>query len=186
MSGPELLSLVCNHCGAPLQPPASARFITCEHCGSTLEIKSEGGAAFTAVIERVEALGQRADQLTEKLEIVELNNELEELYRQWSARPLPGPDGEAQVLAGPGVMKFLAAFLALLGVVPLVVGLLSSSRSWLVMLLFPVTILPAAAWFYFWRVPAERAAIAEWEQWNRRAAELRDRIESLRQQDTSR
>ena len=50
----KILSLTCNHCGAPLEVPAKARFVTCTFCSSRLKITQEGNAAFTELLETLQ------------------------------------------------------------------------------------------------------------------------------------
>ncbi len=76
----ELISVSCNHCGAPIRVPPSARFVTCAHCNSQLEVKSTGSATYTEVLE---ALDGRTQRMTEQLEEIALQNELERLDREW-------------------------------------------------------------------------------------------------------
>ncbi len=50
----RLLSLTCNHCGAPLEVPAKTRFLTCNYCSSRLEVHRSGSAVHTEVLEAIE------------------------------------------------------------------------------------------------------------------------------------
>lgn len=70
--------LRCNHCGASLRIPAGARFVTCEFCTTSLEVKREGGVAFTAVVEQVQRLGRKIDRL-------DVRQRLSALEQQWAA-----------------------------------------------------------------------------------------------------
>ena len=56
----KLLALNCNRCGAPLEVPQKAKFITCTFCQTQLSIQRSGGAAYT---EALEELGERTEQL---------------------------------------------------------------------------------------------------------------------------
>jgi len=76
----QLLSLTCNHCGAPLEVPESAKFVTCTHCSSRLAIERSGGAAYTEVLE---ALEQRTEQIAGDVESLNLQSELDRLDREW-------------------------------------------------------------------------------------------------------
>jgi hypothetical protein len=70
--------LRCNNCGGNLQIPAGVRFVTCEFCGRGLEVKREGGIAFTAVVQRLERLAKQVDCL-------EIQDRIAALERQWMA-----------------------------------------------------------------------------------------------------
>jgi len=76
----ELIPVSCNHCGAPIQVPPSARFVTCAHCNSQLAVRSTGSATYTEVLEHLDGRTQR---MTEQLEEIALQNELERLDREW-------------------------------------------------------------------------------------------------------
>jgi len=75
-----LIDLSCNHCGAALQVGADTRFVTCTFCGSRLEVHHSGGAAYTSLLQ---ALDQRTEQIAEDVEILKLQNQLEQLDREW-------------------------------------------------------------------------------------------------------
>lgn len=49
----ELVSLSCNNCGAPLEAPKTANYLTCAHCGSRLAIQRTSTAYFTEVMGQV-------------------------------------------------------------------------------------------------------------------------------------
>lgn len=72
---PEATALSCGKCGAPLTVPGEVRYLACTFCGARLEVRREGGAAFTAVLER----------LADDVETVRLQNDLERLDREHDA-----------------------------------------------------------------------------------------------------
>lgn len=78
----EMISVTCNHCGAPLEVGANARFVTCKFCNSQLEVKRSDSAIFTEEISRI---AQNTQQMAGSLEIIELQNEIERLDREWMA-----------------------------------------------------------------------------------------------------
>ena len=49
----KVLDLNCNQCGAPLEVPAKARFVTCSFCNTRLQIQHQGAAAYTEVLEEM-------------------------------------------------------------------------------------------------------------------------------------
>ena len=79
----ELISLSCNHCGAPLEAPKTSKFLTCGHCGSRLAIKSSTSAVYTEVLDMVQDIKQRNDEIADDLEEIRIQNELERLDRNW-------------------------------------------------------------------------------------------------------
>ena len=80
----ETLSVRCNHCGAPLQVAGNTRFVTCQFCQSSLEVKRHSGAVFT---EEVARIAENTEKIAEGLGIIQLQNDLEKLDRDWEARP---------------------------------------------------------------------------------------------------
>ena len=78
----ELISVNCNHCGAPLEVGANARFVTCTFCNSQLEVKRSESAVFTEEITRI---ADNTQQMAGSLEVIELQNEIERLDREWIA-----------------------------------------------------------------------------------------------------
>jgi len=83
MSGGSSVSveeLRCNNCGAPLQVPRSANFITCNHCHTQLAVRREGTASYTEALEQV---SRQTEALTEQVRYLTYQNELAALDRQW-------------------------------------------------------------------------------------------------------
>ncbi len=78
-NGTEVLSVSCNHCGAPLSVSPETRFVTCAHCGSRLEVHRSDGAVYTQVLETV---GRIADDV----QAIRRETELERVDREWQMR----------------------------------------------------------------------------------------------------
>ncbi|HET6249931.1 MAG TPA: hypothetical protein VFE47_19735 [Tepidisphaeraceae bacterium] len=76
----QVLSITCDHCGAPLEVPPGTRFVTCRYCNSRLEIHQNGGAAYTEVLE---AIDERTQHIAEDVETIKLQNQLNQLDREW-------------------------------------------------------------------------------------------------------
>jgi hypothetical protein len=77
----ELLSVRCNHCGAPLEVGTQTKFVTCQFCQSQLEVKHTGSSTFTEVVEQIAA---NTAQMAGNLKVIEIQNELERLDREWN------------------------------------------------------------------------------------------------------
>jgi len=77
----EIVSVRCNHCGAPLQIAANARFLTCTYCGSQLEVHRSGGAVYTEVLQDIDARTQRIEH---DVADIKRQNAIEQLDRQWA------------------------------------------------------------------------------------------------------
>lgn len=76
----KLLTLSCNECGAPLEVPESAKYVTCGYCGARLTVQRTASAVYTEVLE---AIDQRTERLAQDLETLKLQNELAQLDRDW-------------------------------------------------------------------------------------------------------
>jgi hypothetical protein len=99
----RLISLTCNHCGAPLEVPANTRFVTCAYCSARLQIHRSGNAVYSEVLDEID---KRTERMADDLETIKLQNDLEALDRQWiMAREdfkVRGRDGEYRVPSKAG------------------------------------------------------------------------------------
>jgi hypothetical protein len=78
----ELVSVSCNHCGAPLEVGDQTRFVTCQFCQNRLAVKHSGSATYTEVIGQIAGNTQ---QMASNLRVIELQNELERVDREWDS-----------------------------------------------------------------------------------------------------
>ncbi|TWU19179.1 hypothetical protein [Allorhodopirellula heiligendammensis] len=76
----KLISLTCNHCGAPLDVPKSAKFVTCAYCNARLSIHHTGSTYSTELLDEIK---QTTDTLVRDVEKLKGNSELDRLDRQW-------------------------------------------------------------------------------------------------------
>jgi hypothetical protein len=76
----EIESLSCNNCGAPLDVPLPASFITCGYCGSPLSIRRTEGIHYTLMLEQLE---EHTADLTRRAEYLRLRDELETVDTEW-------------------------------------------------------------------------------------------------------
>ena len=77
----DLTQVSCNGCGAALQIPANARFVTCRYCGANLEIKHTDSAVYTETLNRID---QRTAEMAEDLGAIRRAQEIERLDREWA------------------------------------------------------------------------------------------------------
>ena len=75
-----LETLNCNACGAPIEVTSSANFIHCNHCNTNLKIHRTASATFT---ESVDRLTNTTERLSDQVEKLTRQNELEALDRKW-------------------------------------------------------------------------------------------------------
>ena len=108
----KAISVLCNHCGAPLEIAEGVRFATCSHCGTHLKLQRKGGAAFTEVLEDIDA---RTRQIAEDVNALKVYEEVERIDREWELEKdeylMSGNDGKkinpSEAVAG-GVIAMVA------------------------------------------------------------------------------
>ena len=76
----KLISVCCNHCGAPLDVSEQSRFVTCSHCNSRLIVQHTGNAVYT---ELLESLQQRTEEIADEVELLRLQADLTQLESDW-------------------------------------------------------------------------------------------------------
>ena len=74
------MKLCCQGCGADLQVTEEVRFVTCNYCQSKLEIVRDASVTHTRVLEKLERTTER---IAGNLKVIELQNDLERLDREW-------------------------------------------------------------------------------------------------------
>jgi LSD1 subclass zinc finger protein len=79
----ELTRVSCYGCGAALQVPEGARFVTCRYCNASLEIKRNETTIYTETLERID---QRTAEMAEDLDAIRHEHEIERLDREWALR----------------------------------------------------------------------------------------------------
>ncbi len=77
----KLITVRCDNCGAPVQIGEDTRFATCNHCSSQLAVQHTDSATFTQRITDLESSTQR---LEERVELIQLQNELREAEKEWT------------------------------------------------------------------------------------------------------
>jgi DNA-directed RNA polymerase subunit RPC12/RpoP len=105
----ETQSVQCNHCGAPLEVGKATRFVTCQFCNSQLEVKRTESTVFT---EEIAKITQNTERMAGSLEVLELQNDLERLDREWAAsNPVSfNKNGQPVEQTGRGGAAFGMAF----------------------------------------------------------------------------
>ncbi|MGN6370584.1 MAG: hypothetical protein ACTHN5_20215 [Phycisphaerae bacterium] len=79
----QLATVSCNKCGAALQVPETARFVTCRYCGAQLEVKRTESTISTEVLDRID---QRTADMAEDLDAIRRATEVEQLDREWALK----------------------------------------------------------------------------------------------------
>ena len=76
----KTLALTCSNCGASLDVPEGVRYVTCHYCGSRLQIQRSGNTVYTEILDDID---QRTARIAEDVDAIRLQNELEQLDREW-------------------------------------------------------------------------------------------------------
>ncbi len=76
----QLETIACSNCGAPLQVPPSANFITCNHCQTSLAVHRNDSVSYTEKIARID---KRSQQMAGELAHLRYNDELARIDREW-------------------------------------------------------------------------------------------------------
>ena len=113
----NLISVSCNHCGAPLEFPDSSKFITCKYCKSNLKIQHSGGAIYSEVLEEIR-------EVSNDVETIKWQNELERVDREWALKRQqflvtnknghssePGSSGASGIIGGVLAIIFCIFFM---------------------------------------------------------------------------
>jgi DNA-directed RNA polymerase subunit RPC12/RpoP len=113
----RVMKLCCQGCGADLQVSEEVRFITCNYCQSKLEIVRDVSVTHTRVLEKLERTTER---IAGNLKVIELQNDLERMDREWVALRenllLRGRNGELYE-PSMGAAVSLGIVIGLIGVV---------------------------------------------------------------------
>jgi len=79
----ELTPVACSNCGAPLQIPAAAQYVTCQHCSTQLEVKRNDSVAWTVRQQQLESIDRRTEQLVGQVAQLRYHSELNHVHRAW-------------------------------------------------------------------------------------------------------
>jgi len=79
----ELTPVACSNCGAPLQIPPAAQYVTCQHCSTQLEVKRNDSVAWTVKQQQLESIDRRTEQLVDEVAHLRYHSELNHVHRAW-------------------------------------------------------------------------------------------------------
>lgn len=118
----KISKVCCQGCGADLNVDESVRYVTCNHCHARLEVVHDTSVTHTRLLEKLE---QNTGRMAGNLRVIELQNDLERLDREWGlhkaklgiptdAAPTAGQETFANAVS-VGMVMFGAVF-TLIGV----------------------------------------------------------------------
>jgi DNA-directed RNA polymerase subunit RPC12/RpoP len=76
----KVTKVCCQGCGADLQIDESIRYVTCNYCNARLEVVHDPTVTHTRQLDKIE---RTTDRLADNLKVIELQNDLERLDREW-------------------------------------------------------------------------------------------------------
>jgi hypothetical protein len=79
----KITKVCCQGCGADLQIDETIRFATCNYCHARLEIVHDSTVTHTRLLEDI---GRTTERMAGNLRVIELQNDLERLDREWGNR----------------------------------------------------------------------------------------------------
>jgi hypothetical protein len=79
----KITKVCCQGCGADLQVDESVRYVTCNYCHARLEVVHDTSVTHTRLMEQIHESTQR---MAGNLGVIELQNDLERLDREWESR----------------------------------------------------------------------------------------------------
>jgi hypothetical protein len=79
----KVTKVCCQGCGADLQVDESIRFATCNYCHARLEIVHDPTVTHSRLLEDI---GRTTERMAGNLRVIELQNDLERLDREWENR----------------------------------------------------------------------------------------------------
>lgn len=78
----KITKVCCQGCGADLEVDETVRYVTCNYCHARLEVVHDPSVTHTRLMEKLE---KTTDRMAENLKVIELQNDLERLDREWSS-----------------------------------------------------------------------------------------------------
>jgi hypothetical protein len=79
----KITRVCCQGCGANLEVDETIRFVTCNYCQARLEVVHDASTTHTRVLEEIREDTRR---MVDNLRVIELQNDLERLDREWESR----------------------------------------------------------------------------------------------------
>ncbi len=76
----KVTKVCCQGCGADLELDEFIRYVTCNYCNARLEVVHDATVTHTKQLDKIE---RTTDDLAKKLQVIELQNDIEHLDREW-------------------------------------------------------------------------------------------------------
>lgn len=79
----KITRVCCQGCGADIEVDESVRFVTCNYCHARLEVVHDQSVTHTRQLDKIE---RTTDEMAGRIKLLELQNDLERLDREWENR----------------------------------------------------------------------------------------------------
>jgi hypothetical protein len=79
----KITKVCCQGCGADLQVDETVRYVTCNYCQARLEVVHDPSVTHTRLMEKLE---KNTERMADNLRVIELQNELARMDREWDLR----------------------------------------------------------------------------------------------------
>jgi hypothetical protein len=79
----KITKVCCQGCGADLQVDETVRYVTCNYCHARLEVVHDPSVTHTRLMEKLE---KRTERMADNLRVIELQNDLARMDREWELR----------------------------------------------------------------------------------------------------
>lgn len=127
--------VLCQRCGAPLEvTDQTVRFVTCVYCSTPLEIMREATQSRSRILEPGDAA---TEDNSRKLNVIELQNELQRLDREWQDRE-GMIDGMLRACEERKDLALLAVPLVVVALIMMVIGFSKWDLQTLILALIPL------------------------------------------------
>lgn len=79
----KITKVCCQGCGADLEVDESVRYVTCNYCHARLEVVHDTSVTHTRILQELQ---KNTERMAGNLRVIELQNDLERLDREWESR----------------------------------------------------------------------------------------------------
>jgi hypothetical protein len=79
----KITKVCCQGCGADLEVDENVRYVTCNYCHARLEVVHDTSVTHTRILQDLQ---KNTERMAGNLQVIELQNDLERLDREWESR----------------------------------------------------------------------------------------------------
>ncbi|MEO5715749.1 MAG: hypothetical protein ABIT37_19880 [Luteolibacter sp.] len=133
----KVTKVCCQGCGADLQIDESIRYVTCNYCNARLEIVHDTTVTHSRQLDKIE---RTTDHLAQKLKVLELQNDLENLDREWEKfrNAALDRDEKGQLCEPSAAASILAGIVGIGAGIAWILGCITNGVWGMALLSFPI------------------------------------------------